>query len=215
MSTSSGQLIILVGPAGSGKTTLAHRLISEEPTRRGFSVSHTTRPIRANEVDGRDYHFVDRQRFEALIDEDAFVEWATVHGNYYGTSRQEVLRHVSAGSDLFFDIDIQGAVNLYQQFPEPSRLVFIVPPTWPVLVARLTSRGTETEQTIRRRLQTARTELQGLLASDLPWQVVINDALEVATTDLEAALVGKEPSGHRGLLEAMYQAAKDDPRTGA
>ena len=138
-----------------------------------------------------------------------------MHGNYYGTSRQEIVRHVSAGRDLFFDIDIQGAVNLYQQFPEQSRLVFIVPPTWQVLVARLTSRGTETEQTIRRRLQTARTELQGLLNSDLPWQVVINDALEVATTDLEAALVGKEPSGHRGLLEAMYQAAKDDPRTGA
>ncbi len=213
MTASSGQLIVLVGPAGSGKTTLAHRLIAKDPLGRGFSVSHTTRAIRSNEIDGKDYHFIDRANFEHLIASGDFVEWATVHGNYYGTSRASIVEHVSAGRELFFDIDIQGAFHLFEQFSEQTRLVFIVPPSWQVLVSRLTARGTETTATLRRRLQTARKELEGLLNSALPWQIVVNDVLEEAIGDLDQATrTAKIELKHRALLEQMLQAAQADAR---
>ena len=189
-----GRLIIFVGPAGSGKTTLAHRLIGADRGRRGFSVSHTTRTIRPTEQNGSDYHFVTRAQFEVHLADDAFLEWALVHDNYYGTSRAEVNRHLDAGRDIFFDIDIQGAINVSGQLGDQALLVFIVPPSWQVLVARLEGRGSETDKTLRRRLRTARTELRGLSKSALPWHLIVNDALDVAEQDLETLLTAQKPS---------------------
>lgn len=189
-----GRLIIFVGPAGAGKTTLAHRLIGADRGRRGFSVSHTTRAIRPTEQNGSDYHFVTRAQFEAHLADDAFLEWALVHDNYYGTSRAEVDRHLAAGRDIFFDIDIQGAINVHGQLGDQALLVFIVPPSWQVLVARLEGRGSETDKTLRRRLRTARTELRGLSKSPLPWHLIVNDALDVAEQDLETLLTAQKPS---------------------
>ena len=210
----TGRLILFVGPAGAGKTTLAHRLIASQPNHRGFSVSHTTRSIRPTERDGVDYHFLGRPQFEALIDEGAFLEWALVHDNYYGTSRAEVKRHLDAGRDIFFDIDIQGAINVHRQLSDQTLLVFIVPPSWQVLVSRLEGRGSETEQTLRRRLRTARTELHNLQDSTLPWHLIVNDALDAAENDLEVLLTAKIPrtADSSALLATLCTDARADER---
>ena len=191
--TQSGRLIVLVGPAGAGKTTIAHRLVEAEPLRRGFSVSHTTRPIRPKEVNGRDYWFVGRPEFETLRDAGGMAEWAEVHGNLYGTSRAEIGRHFAAGRDILFDIDIVGAHNLLAAYPAETRLCFVVPPSWQALKARLVARGTETDATLRRRLHTARAELHAVLASQAPWSVIRNDVLSDAVAEAEALFAAMPP----------------------
>jgi len=212
-----GRLLVLVGPAGAGKTTLAHRLRAAAPERRAFSVSHTTRPRREAEVDGHDYWFVEREDFEHLRAEGGFVESAEVHGNCYGTSRAEIARLRAAGRDVLFDIDIQGAHHLWQQFPSKTRLCFVLPPSWRVLVERLQARGTETETTICRRLRTARLELEGLQRSPAPWHLFINDSLEPTVAALEAVLAEPPPPATDVLQNAAVQAflasALADPRS--
>lgn len=213
-----GRLVALVGPAGAGKTTLAHRLIAAAPESRAFSVSHTTRPMRASERDGVDYHFVDRAAFEALLAAGAFVEWAEVHGNCYGTSFQAIAAHLEAGRDVLFDVDIQGAANLLAAFPQRCRLIFITPPDWRALCERLERRGSETEATLRRRLRSARTELHTVLAqidAGVPWVLICNDEIDRATADLEAALArpaGPAAQVDRDRLAAMRAAADADER---
>lgn len=212
---SAGRLIVLVGPAGAGKTTIAHRLVDASPTSRGFSVSHTTRPMRSGEVDGRDYHFVRREAFEALLEAGGLAEWAEVHGNLYGTSHAEIQRHWSAGRDILFDIDIVGAHNLWQAYPERTRLCFVLPPSWSVLKARLSGRGSETDATLRRRLRTARQELHGLLASKAGWSVVVNDSLAVATSAAELLFSDAAPAAEaldrHPVVQAFVAAADADP----
>lgn len=216
---SSGKLVVLVGPAGAGKTTLAHRAIDARPDRRGFSVSHTTRPMRERERDGADYWFVTRQQFELLRDSGGFAEWAEVHGNLYGTSRAEIARLTAQGRDILFDIDIVGAHNLWRQYPDQTRLVFVLPPSWAVLVQRLVHRGTETEATLRRRLRTAREELAAVLSSPAPWWVILNDDLGQATRELEAVLLDvPERATHvsdHPALRAFLRDAVADPRADA
>ena len=215
--TSAGKLWVLVGPAGAGKTTLAHRLIAADPRHRAFSVSHTTRPMRATETDHVDYHFVSRPDFEALRAGGGLAEWAEVHGNFYGTSKDEIEHKTTAGRDLIFDIDIEGARNLAAAFPRRTRLFFILPPSWAVLVARLERRGSETEATLRRRLRTARAELEALWASPLHWRLLCNDDLEVTDARLQAAVAGPWPPPRRDsdwlLVESFVTAARADSRT--
>lgn len=211
----AGRLIVLVGPAGAGKTTLAHRLVDAAPATRGFSVSHTTRPMRSGEVDGRDYHFVQRSAFEALAAAGGLAEWAEVHGNLYGTSKAEIERHLSAGRDILFDIDIVGAHNLWHSYAEQTRLCFVLPPTWQTLKDRLARRGSETPGTMQRRLRTARRELQALAQSPAPWSVVVNDQLDGAVTAAEALFAPQQPEtaglDKHPLLQAFLQDASTDP----
>lgn len=210
-----GRLIVLVGPAGAGKTTIAHRLIDRKPARRGFSVSHTTRPMRTTETNGVDYWFVERSAFEQRRDSGGFAEWAEVHGHFYGTSLHEIDRMRDEGRDALFDIDIVGALNLYRQLPDRTRLAFLLPPSWPVLVDRLLKRGTETETTVRRRLRTARRELEGLVASSEPWHVFINDALEPTVEAMESLFAIRAPLPtdvhHHVCVQAFLRDARLHP----
>ncbi len=214
--THEGRLVVLVGPSGSGKTTLARQMIDARPERWTFSVSHTTRERRPTEVTGRDYHFVDRAAFERLRDADGFAEWAEVHGNLYGTSMAELDHHFAAGREVFFDIDILGAHNIWRRFTHRSRLIFVLPPTWSEMVGRLERRGTETDATLRRRLRTARIELLEVLASPAPWSILVNDDLETATADLVALIDGADNVANGAgspLVQAFLAAAIDDPRS--
>ena len=152
-----GTALVISAPSGAGKTTLIRKLTAEFP---GFtySISFTTRSPRAGEVNGRDYHFTTREDFIARRDRHEFAEWAEVHGNLYGTPLAPVLEAQRAGRDILFDIDVQGAAQLHLSLPS-AHFVFILPPSMEELEKRLRGRGTETEESIRERLEIARNEL--------------------------------------------------------
>ncbi|HXG10897.1 MAG TPA: guanylate kinase [Gemmataceae bacterium] len=169
-----GPLIILSGPSGSGKSTVLRRLLEPGDLPVRLSVSATTRPPRPGERDGVDYHFWTRERFEQEIREGAFLEWAQVHGNYYGTLRREVEPYRARGTGVLLDIDVQGAAQVRSRCPD-SYGIFLQAPSLEVLEQRLRARGTESEEAIQRRLATARRELEHVGAYQ---QVVVNDDLD-------------------------------------
>ena len=175
-------LIIISSPSGAGKTTLTRRLLqtSHDLT---FSVSHTTRKPRQGEVDGQDYHFVDRAAFEVLIADDRFAEWAEVHGNLYGTSLDELERARREGKRcIVFDIDYQGARQIKARLPTAIG-VFILPPSMQVLKQRLTGRASDSPESIERRFLKAREEIGHYPFFDY---LIVNDGVE----DAEAKLRG-------------------------
>lgn len=149
------RLFVVSGPSGVGKSTLLRRLVSDLPDL-AFVVSHTTRPMRAGEQDGRDYHFVTEAEFDALVEADAFVEWAEVHRRRYGTSRAALA--AGGGVDLLIEVDVQGADALRREIPE-AVTIFIAPPDFADLETRLAGRGRDSPEEVRRRLRTARSEL--------------------------------------------------------
>ena len=152
-------LLIISSPSGAGKTTLTHRLLQEFPELR-FSVSHTTRQPRANEVDGQDYHFVSEAAFREVLDRHGFAEWAEVHGNLYGTSVTEIERAREAGkAGLLFDVDYQGARQIKEKFPHAIG-VFILPPSMEELRRRLDGRGSDDAASRKRRFEKAREEIE-------------------------------------------------------
>jgi guanylate kinase len=173
-------LLILSAPSGTGKTTLARRLVKAHAGAL-FSVSFTTRKPRGAERDGVDYHFVSEDRFKQLISEGALVEWAHVHGHDYGTPRASV---EEATSLAIFDIDVQGGESIKRRYPEAVRAL-VLPPSLAELERRLRARSTDDDATIRRRLHAARVELRlAFLAGYEYW--VVNDDLDKAYLDLEA-----------------------------
>jgi len=177
----TGQLFVISAPSGVGKTTLVRSLLRELPELR-FSVSSTTRPPRQGEVDGKDYHFMTREVFLAGIKAGRFLEWAEVHGEYYGTDRQKLDNWLMAGSDVLLDIDVQGARQVRCICPSAHN-IFILPPSLAALEQRLQARGTEPPEKIAARLTAAGKELQ-----EAPWYdfIVVNDVLEEAVADLMA-----------------------------
>lgn len=176
-----GRLFVLAAPSGTGKSTLVGRLLEsvEDLT---FSVSWTTRSPRPGERDGREYRFTDRATFMRMAAEGAFLEWAEVHGELYGTARADVERALAAGRDVLLDIDVQGAAQLRER-GEPARFVFLLPPDRATLERRLRGRHTEDEEQVARRLRNAAAEVRQFAAFDY---VVINDDLERAAAELAA-----------------------------
>ncbi|MDY6825693.1 MAG: guanylate kinase [Bacillota bacterium] len=172
-----GILLIISGPSGVGKGTVCRRLLEIRKELK-VSVSYTTRPPRHGEIDGREYNFIDRESFEAMINKDAFLEWAVVHGYYYGTRRVAVEEALSHGEDLILEIDVQGATQVRVKMPE-SVSVFLAPPSMKVLEERIDGRGTEDEQRIKDRLATARREMKVYHRYDY---VVVNETVEKAAS---------------------------------
>ncbi|HTA90341.1 MAG TPA: guanylate kinase [Polyangiaceae bacterium] len=195
--SSEGPLPLIVSsPSGAGKTTLTTRLLTLLPELR-FSVSHTTRKPRQNEQDGREYHFVDRARFLKLIEQGAFLEWAEVHGNLYGTGKAE-LHHGKKARGIIFDIDHQGARQIKSSEPD-AVAVFILPPSMAILEKRLRGRASEDEETVQRRFNVALREIEHYGLFDY---VLVNEDLDEATKQLESIFRAEECRRHRAARHA-------------
>ena len=178
-----GNVLILSAPSGSGKTSLAHRVLPQLSNLR-FSVSHTTRQRRRGEEDGKEYFFVTDAQFEEMVRRDAFLEWAKVYGYYYGTSREFVETQLETGTDVLLDIDIQGALKVKELVPD-AVMIFVMPPSFGELEARLRGRGLDDEDVIERRLQVARDEIKYYREYNF---VIINRDLEQSVAELKAVI---------------------------
>lgn len=185
MSEPKPRLFVIAAPSGAGKTTLVQAVTRNNPELR-FSISYTTRPQRRNEAHGRDYMFVDRETFESLREKGEMLESATVFDNLYGTSREQVEKHLADGHSVILEIDWQGAQQVRESMPECTT-IFILPPSHDELVRRLRSRGTDSDEVIERRLRDALSDMAHWDEFDY---AVINDNLDSAVTDLEAVLNG-------------------------
>ncbi len=184
---SPGLLVILSAPSGAGKTTLAHMLRKQFPEAE-ISVSYTTRPARGAEVNGQDYHFVDPLTFKAMIDRNEFVEWAEVHGNFYGSSKGVIDHSWRPRGLAVFDIDVQGGTSIKRKYPD-AVTIFILPPSMDELERRLRSRGTDTDDVIQRRMLAARAECEkGAQSYDY---LVINDRLDDAFEQLRSVVIAE------------------------
>ena len=196
---SPGLLLVLSAPSGAGKTTLAHMLEQEFPGAE-FSVSYTTRAPRGAEQNGKDYHFVDPLKFQQMIDGNEFVEWAEVHGHFYGSSKQVVAQSWKAGGIGVFDIDVQGGTTIKRKYPD-AVCIFILPPSMAELERRLRARGTDTDDVIRRRMLAARAECEkGALGYDY---MVINDRLDDAFQQLKSIVIAERSRRGRVDMTAL------------
>jgi guanylate kinase len=171
--------IVLSAASGTGKTTLGQRLIKRFPQIK-LSVSYTTRAPRGGEVNGIDYYFVSTSQFEDMVHTNAFIEWAQVHGNMYGTAYSEVSRRLQSGEDVLLDIDVQGGKSIRDRFPD-SLLVFLLPPSMQELRRRLSSRGTDSAEQVQLRLLNARREIEAAAIYDY---LIVNDDLDRASDAL-------------------------------
>jgi guanylate kinase len=183
----TGRLIIITSPSGGGKGTLIREVRAALPDL-GFSVSHTTRPQRRGEENGREYFFVSREEFERLIEADKFLEYAAVHGHLYGTSLEESEKVVSTGRDMIVEVDVQGALSIMERLPEGSVSIFILPPSFEVLEARLTGRATEGAAELRQRLKNSFNEV--MQYSRFKY-VIINDDAANASRQIVSIIVAE------------------------
>jgi guanylate kinase len=186
----TGKLIVLTGPSGVGKGTLLRSLLQRHPELH-LSISVTTRSPRPGEVDGKDYFFVDRSTFEQMVAQGKLLEWAEFAGNLYGTPRLAVESQIQAGRWVVLEIELEGARQIRQTFPEALR-IFILPPSLSELEHRIRNRGQDSEAAIARRLQRAREEIDAANEFDIQ---IVNDDLEEALQNIEAALFSAAPSG--------------------
>ena len=181
------KLLIFTAPSGAGKTTIVRHLL-QNYEQLAFSVSATTRPKREQETDGKDYYFLSREDFEQRIADNAFLEWEEVYeGCYYGTLRVEVQRLWELGKCVVFDIDVAGARNIQQIYPEETLAIFVAPPSFQALVNRLQDRRTETEKSFVQRIQKAKEEL---LFKDSFNLVLVNDILESSLSEAAGIVDG-------------------------
>jgi len=185
----TGKLVVISGPSGVGKGTIARRVMAQ--TGAAFSVSATTRAPRPGEIDGRDYRFVDRGTFEKLVADGQMLEWAEVFGQLYGTPREPVRQTVQAGGTILLDIDVQGGLQVHDAMPDAT-FVLIVPPSDEELARRLHGRGSEDAAAAGRRLEKAKKEIAAATRSGVYNHTVINDDLETAVSEV-IRIVQQEP----------------------
>lgn len=188
-----GLLVIISGPSGVGKSTITNKILDRLGAK--LSISMTTRPRAARDVDGEHYHFVDPDTFRSAIDRGAFLEWAQVYGNYYGTPRKFVEDHLAAGDVVVLEIDVEGAIQVAKNLPG-TYAVFILAPDEEALLDRLRSRKRDDEATIRRRFAQAQAEISRAKASDVYDAFVVNDDFDRAV-DAVAELIDRERQRRR------------------
>lgn len=183
-----GLILILSSPSGAGKTTLTRAIAQDGGWGLDLSISVTTRARRPSEIDGRHYRFIDREAFEDLRTRDDLLEWAEVHGNFYGTPRRPVERTLAQGRDMIFDIDYQGTRQVRKRLQDDVVTVFILPPSFSELRNRLERRAEDSPETIERRLANARNEMQRWSEYDY---VIVNDDLDESFRALQAILAAE------------------------
>lgn len=211
MKNKKNNVFIISAPSGSGKTTLIDLLLNANPSLM-FSISHTTRPPRTGERDGVEYFFVSEEKFEQMIRDDRFVEWAEVHGHYYGTSREMLFQAEIDHRDVILDIDVQGAAQVRQKMPETIS-IFILPPSYQALKTRLLSRQKDSKEVMLKRLENARKEIRRYSEFDY---IIINDDLETASASLSAiihssnSLKDKQIDRIESILKSFEEAEKQD-----
>ena len=201
-STRQGLLFVVSAPSGTGKTTIVERLVQVVPGL-GLSRSYTSRPARSGESDGVDYNFITRFQFEQMIAAGAFLEWADVFGNLYGTCAADAERELNGGRDLVLVIDVQGARQVRMRRSDTVG-VFVMPPSFDVLEARLRGRSKDSEQAIQRRLATARAEVAAFVEYDY---VVVNDELDACVDRLRSIVMAERTRLRcaRGMAERIVQ----------
>ena len=201
-SRTRGLLFIVSAPSGAGKTTLVEHLVQILPNLR-MSRSYTSRAARTGERDGADYHFVTRELFMQMIDERAFLEWADVFGNYYGTSAADTAQILASGQDVVLVIDVQGAQQVKAHGVDHTS-IFVLPPSFEVLERRLRGRSKDTEEQMQRRLATARSEASSYKDYDY---VVVNDRLEPTVVRLQEIIAAERSRTHRmrGVAEEIIK----------
>ncbi len=192
-----GNVFVVSAPSGAGKSTLTQRLVRTVPDLI-FSISFTTRSPRPGEVDGRDYFFIDDARFDAMVRGGGFVEWVQIYGHRYGTGRDWLSGVLATGQDVLLDIETTGALNMRRAIPD-ARMIFILPPSAASLEQRLRSRGKDSDEQIRIRMQHARHEMELYHAYDY---LVLNDDLELAYRQFESVIYATRASRERMAPEA-------------
>jgi guanylate kinase len=206
-----GLILILSSPSGAGKTTLTRAIAQDGGWGLELSISVTTRARRPSEIDGRHYHFIDREAFDDLRARDDLLEWAEVHGNFYGTPRRPVEKVLSAGRDMIFDIDYQGTRQVRSKLADDVVTVFILPPSMRELRQRLERRAEDSPATIEKRLANARVEIQRWSEYDY---VIVNDDLQNAFTSLQGILAAERlrrtrRTGLDGFVEGLLEEAAE------
>lgn len=201
-----GLMFVLSSPSGAGKSTIAQLLLNEDDNL-DLSVSVTTREKRSSEVDGVHYHFRTREQFEKMVEHDELLEWAEVHGNYYGTPRQFVEEKLQAGTDVLFDIDVQGTYQINEKMPEDVATIFILPPSIAEMKSRLKRRAEDSDEVILRRMKTAISELEAW--PDYEY-LVVNEELENAFAEVKSILTAermrqRRQSAHSVLAKTLHE----------
>jgi guanylate kinase len=187
-----GTLFVVSSPSGGGKGTLIRRVLDTVPNL-SYSVSYTTRTPRNGEVHGREYFFVNRETFEAMVRANEFLEWALVHGNLYGTARQQVALETAAGTDIILEVDVQGAASI-RNLTMDTVSVFILPPSYEILRRRLVARGTDSPEQLALRMKNAPEELRQYSSFDY---VIINDDVERAAHQLASIIYSERARSER------------------
>jgi guanylate kinase len=180
---SRGTLFVVSSPSGGGKGTIIRRVLAVVNNLR-YSVSYTTRAPRLSEINGREYFFVNRETFDEMVTSGEFLEWACVHGNFYGTAKNQIIEDTAAGSDIILEVDVQGAASVRQLLMD-SVSIFILPPSYEVLRQRLIARGTDSPEELELRMRNAPEELKQYSAFDY---VIINDEIDRAAGQLASII---------------------------